>query len=88
MGAGGVAAGEGLGIPRSGLSFRQCIPASVVAIRYWNPARSSCGLVAVKIRGWSPLERRASELSMLGLMLIHWPLGLVIFMIPAVMLSA
>src|SRR5690349_6122456 len=70
------------GRPRSGLSFRQCTPPSVVAMRYWNPASSSCWFHGAKTIGLLLVARSSSDGSMLGLTLIHCSLGYAIFTIP------
>src|ERR1700722_18005775 len=70
--AGGVTP---FGYPRSGLSFFQCIPPSVVDIRYWNPSSSSCGFVAENAIGWLPTFRSARLVSIFGLTLIHCASG-------------
>src|SRR5207237_1110590 len=82
----GVAPGGGgvtpFGYVRSGLSFFQCMPPSVVAIRYWNPASSSWWFDGDQTSGWLPTLRSEALVSTFGLTLIHCPLGYVILTMP------
>src|SRR5438045_7950263 len=57
--------------PRSGEIRRQCMPPSVVDITYWKPANNSCGLVALKISGFSWFHRRPRGVSTFGEMLLQ-----------------
>ena len=63
------------GTPRSGLSLRQCAPPSVVAIRTWKPARSSCGFQGANTIGLVEVERRSASGSTCGLTLTVCSLG-------------
>src|SRR5512147_2844102 len=69
---GGVPAVAALGgTPRSGLSFRQCTPPSVVAMRYWNPVSSSRWFHGAHTRGCEMPGRRPRLGSDPGLTSIH-----------------
>src|SRR6185437_9320507 len=70
------------GTPRSGLSLFQCTPPSVVAMRYWKPARSSCEFHGAHTSGPLNALRSLSCGFSAGLTLIHCSLGYMIFTTP------
>src|SRR5690242_1063831 len=55
------------GYPRFGLIFFQCIPPSVLAIRYWKPAKSSCRFQGANTSGLSAFARSCEFGSVAGL---------------------
>src|SRR5512146_2321139 len=62
-------------VVRSGPSWRQWMPPSVVAMRYWKPARSSRGFQGAQASGCDCEVRSLSEGSCAGLTLIHCSSG-------------
>src|SRR5512146_2282145 len=70
------------GTPRSGLNFFQCTPPSVVAMRYWKPANSSCWFQGAHTSGPLNALRSLSCGFRAGLTLVHCSLGYMIFTTP------
>src|SRR6185437_10162563 len=78
----GAAGSRPCGTPKSGLSFVQCAPPSVVAMRYWKPANSSRWFHGAHTSGCVDPMRSSSFGSCAGLTLIHCSLGYVTFTMP------